>query len=300
MTTVSESGMRCLVACASCKRQFDAAGFAAGSRFHCACGEMVEVPRFRPHDADVVRCSACSAPRTDGAPACRHCGGDYTLHERDLHTVCPSCMTRVSDRARFCHHCATPIVAQGGVGEATEQSCPACGPKQKLHGRRLGNPPLSVSECGRCVGLWLSAESFRILADRARERTAADSTASTAPPATDGRSAASRNFYRKCPSCSSMMHRRNFGKRSGIVIDACKEHGFWFDAAELDAILQWIRDGGEQRSLQRDAAAARHAERQSRLRVERSAQAEGGALFMPRESRDTSGIGDLLGLLFDL
>jgi Zn-finger nucleic acid-binding protein len=41
------------------------------------------------------------------------------------------------------------------------------------------------------------------------------------------------------------MNRTNFGRRSGVVIDRCKDHGVWFDAAELDAVLRFIREGGE-------------------------------------------------------
>ena len=136
--TTAKETTRCLVACSACKRQFDASGLAAGSRFHCACGELVVVPRFRTHDAAVVRCSSCSAPRAQGATSCSHCGADYTLHERDLHTVCPCCMTRVSDRARYCHHCATPIVPQGSAGKPTKSICPACGRKNTMNSRING------------------------------------------------------------------------------------------------------------------------------------------------------------------
>lgn len=295
--------IRCIVSCAACKRQFDAAGYATGSRFHCACGEVVEVPRFRAHDADVVRCSSCSAPRTTGSAACEHCGAEYTLHERDLHTVCPSCMTRISDRARYCHHCATPIAVQGVVGPPTQFGCPACGRRRKMHARTFGPSSLSVLECPRCAGLWLNADTFRILADRARDDKVADPAmdARRAAAARDGAATQATTFYRQCPECRTMMNRRNFGKRSGVVIDACKEHGLWFDTQELDEILRWIRRGGEDDSSERDALAARHAERQARIKIERPTQADGqggpppfGASF--REE----GLGGFLSLLFDL
>jgi Zn-finger nucleic acid-binding protein len=291
------------VACPECKRQFDAGGFAAGSRFHCSCGEVVEVPRFRAHDAAVVRCSSCSAPRAKGAASCAHCGADYTLHERDLHTVCPSCMTRVSDRARYCHHCATPIVPQGSAGQPTKTGCPTCGKRHKMNGRSLGDPPVSVMECPRCAGLWLSSDAFKVVADRARDASVADPAtligAATADAGTpDGKRPTS--FYRQCPQCGKMMNRRNFGRRSGVVIDACKEHGMWFDARELGAILRWIRQGGEDRAAARNEAEARHAERQARIRVERPTQIDeyGGSSLGRAAQRDS--VGGLFGALFDL
>jgi Zn-finger nucleic acid-binding protein len=40
------------------------------------------------------------------------------------------------------------------------------------------------------------------------------------------------------------MNRQNYGKRSNVVIDVCKDHGAWFDAHELGRILDWVRSGG--------------------------------------------------------
>jgi Zn-finger nucleic acid-binding protein len=300
--TTSVQGVRCVVACDQCRRQFDASGFAAGSRFHCACGEVIEVPRFQGHDAAVVRCSSCSAPRVKGAESCSHCGADYTLHERDMHTLCPSCMTRVSDRARYCHHCATPIVVQGSAGQPTRKPCPACGRKHKLNGRSLGQAEVAVLECPGCAGLWLSAEAFKAVADRARDESVADPAVLVGEadaPATPARSGAPA-FYRQCPECKSMMNRRNFGRRSGVVIDACKEHGMWFDALELGAILRWIRQGGEERATQRRQDEEREEQRKSRIRIERPTQFD--QLHEARLGRgsERDSLGGLFGMLFDL
>ena len=30
-----------------------------------------------------------------------------------------------------------------------------------------------------------------------------------------------------------------------MVIDACRDHGIWFDAQELESVLRWVRKGGE-------------------------------------------------------
>ena len=97
-----------------------------------------------------------------------------------------------------------------------------------------------------------------------------------------------------------MMNRRNFGQRSGIVIDTCKEHGIWFDARELGTVLRWIRQGGEDRAAQRRADETRHAERQARIKVERPTQIdEYGGSSLGRAGQHDS-VGGFLGLLFDL
>ena len=36
----------------------------------------------------------------------------------------------------------------------------------------------------------------------------------------------------------------NFAKRSGVVIDVCREHGVWFEADELCQVVRFIGAGG--------------------------------------------------------
>ena len=275
MTVEISDSVRFLVACGACERQFDATSLAAGSLFHCPCGERVEVPRRGLHDAAVVRCSSCSAPRRKGAESCEHCGADFTLHERDLHTICPACMSRISDGARFCHSCGTGIVAQSDAGRPTETACPACGQEAKLNGRRLGDESLSVLECPRCVGLWVERKSFELLADEARKSSAgADSFVRGIRVDGDSRRGVrgvqSGPMYRRCPECDAMMNRQNFGKRSGVIIDICSSHGFWFDPDELEGILDWIKSGGERASHKREDE-------------ERSAKKSGASEFMSEQ-----------------
>jgi len=304
--TVESSALRFLVACSGCKRQFDAGRLAPGSRFHCTCGATVDVPRRRAFDADVVRCSSCSAPRKKGTESCGHCGADFTLHERDLQTICPQCMARISNRARFCHHCATPIVPQGRAGEATEQDCPACGEGKKLSSRSLGQKQVAVLECGACAGLWLGRAAFELLAERVRTAAPTEDFASIAGAGSPVGNAGKQKgpLYRRCPECKQMMHRRNFGRRSGVVIDSCKDDGLWFDAEELDRILRWIRDGGEAVSRKRTAEAREsRSTAVDRFMSDRLDRMSGkGSAFgssNTRRGREDS-FGRILGELFDL
>ena len=60
------------------------------------------------------------------------------------------------------------------------------------------------------------------------------------------------------------MNRKNFGTKSGVIIDACSEHGLWFDDSELDLVLSWIQAGREEqtkRLLQEREAQAKRDER---------------------------------------
>jgi Zn-finger nucleic acid-binding protein len=47
-----------------------------------------------------------------------------------------------------------------------------------------------------------------------------------------------------CPDCRANMARASFGARSGIFLDACVEHGTWFDPHELDDALDFVRSVG--------------------------------------------------------
>jgi Zn-finger nucleic acid-binding protein/ribosomal protein L40E len=239
--------MRLIVACHGCQRQFDAAGREIGSRFRCHCGEAVTISQPIGHGAAVVRCSSCGAPREEGASACRFCHSDFTLHERDLHTICPNCLARVSDKARFCHHCGMAITPELMADGESELSCPACsGADRPLVSRRLGELSLTVLECQHCAGLWVGRDAFQNLSQKVRRQAFIQSGGQTIPPPVKIPEPANW-AYRRCIVCQQFMHRRNFAGGSGIIVDICSSHGIWFDDNELRGIVSWIRRGGQER-----------------------------------------------------
>lgn len=291
--------MKLLVACTECRRQFDASGIAAGSRFHCTCGQIVSVPVARGHDAKVVRCSSCGGPRAGTASVCGYCEAGFTLHDQDLQVVCAHCMARVSTRARFCHHCGVPVAPEGHAGQPTRHPCPICAPRRFLNSRRLGKQDLAVLECSSCAGLWLGHDAFEILADRVRDHALPEDLAG-AGNLTPGQQTGP--MYRKCPHCLKVMNRSNFARQSGVIIDRCKDHGFWFDSGELDAVLRWIKKGGEERALRRQAQAEADAERQTRLKNwrETAGASQLQASTRIRNESGTGGFLELLSIAFDL
>lgn len=263
--------MRKLLCCPSCHRQFDATHLAVGCRFRCRCGAAIDVPVIESRDAAVVRCASCGAAREEGSRSCGYCGSDFTIHEQDLETTCPSCFARISNAARFCHHCGTAIAPEEVAADPTDRVCPSCGDGRLLHSRALGDTRLTVLECGVCAGLWLGAEVFRTLEERARKiappvadpaalRTEANTRAR--PPQSGGPA------YRPCPMCRKRMNRVNFERVSGILLDRCRDHGFWFDATELDAVLRFIKLGGERVSDERQQQEERARASQLKFKVE--------------------------------
>jgi Zn-finger nucleic acid-binding protein len=263
--------MRKLLSCPSCHRQFDATSLQVGTKFRCRCGAVIAVPVIASRDAAVVRCASCGAAREEGAKSCGYCGSDFTIHEQDLETICPSCFARISNTARFCHHCGTSIAPEELAGDTTDRICPACGEGRFLSSRPLGGTGATVLECGVCAGLWLGAEVFRTLEQRAR-----DAAPAAPDPAALRSEVASRQrvpqpagpVYRRCPACRTPMTRINFERVSGILLDRCRDDGIWFDANELDAVLRWVKLGGERMSDERRQDEERARAAQLRFKVE--------------------------------
>lgn len=262
--------MRLLVRCPQCQRTFDATGRPIGNIFRCLCGAVVEIRAPMGREASVVRCSSCGGACQEGVTACLYCKADFTVHDRDLNTVCPACIARVSDRAKFCHHCGARLAVDLQVGAATDHPCPVCGGDVKLSNRQV-DPETALLECQRCGGMWLSRAAFVGLAERAQQR--AIPNLGHGPTSYGARASAIEQpgpAYRRCVDCDRLMTRQNYGRASGVIIDVCAEHGVWFDAHELDAILHWLAEGGgekmrarEQRALRDEREAIRAARQRS-------------------------------------
>ncbi len=282
--------MRLLVACSTCNRQYDATGYPIDSYFHCHCGQVVTVEQPPAHEAAVVRCSGCGAPRSEG-PSCRHCGSSFAAYERDLTSICPRCMSRVSDQARFCHSCGDALAAEGVAGELSELICPACGGEQRMHSRALGHD-LSLLECSGCAGIWLGPETFEHAIRRAEEMVANLDAAELAgrPAAAIGAQAVR---YRPCPICKTLMNRSQYGRYSRVIIDTCKQHGVWLDEGELGQILEWVRGGGLDKSRK-----IMHDVRAEELRNQKfgATLAQQTENFRSGSGGETRGLGDSLFL----
>ena len=101
---------------------------------------------------------------------------------------------------------------------------------------------VGYAECPRCSGLFLTRESFDAVQKDADTRTKVR----LAEPPLERKPGEVLGpvRYRACPSCRKLMNRLNFAGGSGIVIDACRDHGFWFDRGELAAIVAFLENGG--------------------------------------------------------
>ena len=163
--------------------------------------------------------------------------------------------------------------------------------------RRIGE--VTVLECDHCAGLWLGTESFKQLIERASDEAVELDrlfTSAQARPANldlPEEKARGQWRYRNCVVCGNMMHRRNYGRRSGVIIDICKDHGIWFDAEELPRILDWVRSGGQAKAEEEHAAQQAREERFKRATQPRTER--GGVMGVPLGGPDDYASHDPLG-----
>ena len=141
-----------------------------------------------------------------------------------------------------------------------DQHCPACGAFAGQPGARpcarceLPMTPREVGdvvidECTGCGGLFLDREAVqRVLDDHGRATLLLDTLPRTEhhPLPKPG-----AKMYIKCPMCSVLMNRKLFASGAGVVIDVCKAHGTFFDAGELPAILEFVKNGGLEKAAKK-------------------------------------------------
>ena len=113
-----------------------------------------------------------------------------------------------------------------------------------------------MDECPGCLGLWAPGNVMDRLIERVEEKRRLGSR----PPAGQihrDRQATWQTdvVYRHCPECQGRMQRKNFGARSGVVVDWCGSHGTWLDAREMEDIAAFVLGGGlEQRETGREGS----------------------------------------------
>jgi Zn-finger nucleic acid-binding protein len=268
-----------LAACGSCHRQYDVGSFEPGTRLRCACGRRFTVPAPRPRQAKMMVCSQCGGTLAEGWTDCEYCGAALALGERGLGETCPECFARMVKDARYCSSCGVAIRPESILKALSRERCPRCeGTLASVESQGR-----SFVECVGCGGLWLDESLFTELT-RARDRSVLPPEMLASSRRNPAQAAPSTVRYLPCPVCGELMHRRNFAGSSGVVIDWCKGHGFWFDAHELERIADFVEAGGLERARER----------------RREPSSASAALFPTEEERRSGASGGFLDLLSEL
>jgi len=167
----------------------------------------------------MARCSNCKAPLRDGFLTCEYCGDRNDVDLKEIHYY----TTHQSDVPRTCPRCDIELLTID----------------LKLNGTFL------IERCDQCLGLFFDPVELEVFLNAAVtnvfqiDRIGIDSINLNWKP---------NQYpiaYIKCPVCAQLMHRVNFGAKSGVVIDSCKIHGVWLDGGKLRHLMEWMKMGGK-------------------------------------------------------
>jgi Zn-finger nucleic acid-binding protein/ribosomal protein L40E len=230
-----------LVGCPECHAQYDVDGRGEAT-VTCRCGATFPAVPPAAVDAAVTRCAACGALVGEAEATCAYCHAEIVRRPQTSGPVCPSCYARNPEKAKFCTSCGLEFRPQPIRSVSGSLRCPAC-PESTLVPRGVGG--VWLEECPACLGLWAPGDVMDRLVERIREKRRHDAPLPTARGTPERRATWQADVtYRHCPECGGMMQRRNFGRRSGVIVDWCGEHGTWLDANEMEDIASFVFQGG--------------------------------------------------------
>lgn len=201
----------------------------------------------------MAHCSNCSAPLPPNSIRCDYCGSRNDIDLKEIHY-------------NTTHECES------------ERTCPRCSIVLKTINLKLDGTFL-IERCDECLGLFFDPGELEALLEATVsnvfniDRTRLDAI-NASPRASDyGVS------YIKCPVCSRLMNRVNFGAKSGVVVDRCKDHGVWLDGGELRHLFEWMKAGGKLLDQERQEQLKQEAEQEQRKKQAQAAPAEGYSDF---------------------
>ena len=166
----------------------------------------------------MARCSNCKAPLSDGTLLCAYCGNRNDVDLTGIHYYTT-------------HKSETPRI------------CPRCNVKLKTIDLKM-NGTFLIQRCDECYGLFFDPGEL----DALLEATVSNVFEIDRPGLADINARRQDPYpvsYIKCPVCSQLMNRVNFGTKSGVIVDRCKEHGVWLDGGELRQLFEWMKLGGQ-------------------------------------------------------
>jgi Zn-finger nucleic acid-binding protein len=105
--------------------------------------------------------------------------------------------------------------------------------------------PFLIERCGVCYGLFFDPGELEKVLERGVSNAFVIDYALLEKLAAEQRDRREKVKYVPCPVCGKLMNRVNYGSKSGVVVDRCREHGVWLDAGELKRLFEWTKAGGQ-------------------------------------------------------
>jgi len=212
------------------------------------------------------RCKSCSAPLR--GVICNYCGSRNNV---DLGHFKP--LNIRPNQVRNCPVCRTPM-------------------RTIDVGTRV---PFLIERCDSCFGLFFDKEELETMIDMS-VKGSRNVNINVLQDLTENPRYVDVVVYRRCPVCRKHMNRKNYGRRSGVIMDECAEHGIWLDPGELKQIMEWVKAGGLKRAEEKQKSSPLFAPKEPKRKNERSSRHIFGS-NKRADADDIDIIGGLLSLL---
>lgn len=167
----------------------------------------------------MANCTNCSAPLPQDSIICAYCGSRNDTDLKGVHYY----TTHQVESERICPRCSIPLRTID----------------LNLSGRFL------IERCDECLGLFFDPNELEALLETTVSNVFEINKSRLDTNKVAKRTGEQGAFYIKCPICSKIMNRVNFGTNSGVIVDRCKEHGVWLDGGELRHLFEWMKAGGK-------------------------------------------------------
>jgi Zn-finger nucleic acid-binding protein len=202
---------------------------------------------------------------------------------------CVNCGAPLPPKSQVCDHCGSvndvdlrAIQRSTRRGKETDRTCPHCA--CKLRSVDIGvKGGFVVEQCSKCMGVFFDPGELESLLDSSVSHVyEVDHARLARLIEEEGIQTVDEVRYVACPVCGELMNRRSYGRRSGVIVDTCKEHGVWLDGGELRQLLKWMKAGGHIYDKISLAEERRREERKRRARkVERDTEYGSGGYATP-------------------
>jgi Zn-finger nucleic acid-binding protein len=167
----------------------------------------------------MANCSNCSAPLPANSIQCAYCGSRNDVDLAGIHY-------------NTTHELESP------------RTCPRCSIPLKTINVQTGGTFL-IERCEQCLGLFFDPGELEALLAATVSNVFVVNRSEIDSINSSPRSGDYGVNYVKCPDCAQLMNRVNFGARSGVIVDRCKDHGVWLDGGELRHLFEWMKAGGK-------------------------------------------------------
>lgn len=167
----------------------------------------------------MANCSNCSAPLPLNSIQCEYCGSRNDIDLKAVHYN----TTHETESERICPRCAISLKTID----------------LQIDGRFL------IERCQKCLGLFFDPGELEALLQATVSNVFAINRGRLNIINASMRTSDYTVSYIKCPVCTKLMNRVNFGAKSGVVVNRCKDHGVWLDGGELRHLFEWMKAGGK-------------------------------------------------------